>query len=266
MSAFRNMVMTAHMQARLAVAIYGGREAVAKLADDVGARFRWLESASVNAAALVFDDHVHVSVAGSNDIHDWVQNIAANQERIELMSAHAGFVVASRWILREIKRSDFMEITKGKRLYLGGHSAGGCIAMLLAIDPLMTPDEVFTFGSPRVFSQLSAAIYSAFGWEVRRFVMDGDPVPGLPLRKFRWLYSGANYAHESAPLLIDDLGSIRAYEGMSLAEKAWSMTKTSYLYGATLIALAMKWLPAMLADHEITRYRDALERSVRKVQ
>lgn len=261
---YQDMISEALYISCSADALYGlGSESDNRLRN--GKVFSVVKAASV-VALIEFGggdgETVFITICGTNDLHDWVQNFSAQQVDVEGLQVHSGFASAANWIKRELLRSEHMDaIKQADRLVIGGHSAGGAIAQVLALEPVFTPDAVYTFGSPRVFSSKSAAKYSTYSWKVHRFVMDSDPVPGLPLKRFRWLFSGAQYAHASSPLLLGEDGSVIAYEGASGAVKVWNAIETFFLSGATMLAMWCKCLPTLLDAHRIERYRAALEKA-----
>lgn len=263
--AFYEMLSDAYRVARISTALYGGRDHLASLAEAYRCRFRYFELASVSAGALLFDDKIYLCFCGSNDAHDWLQNLNASQvSGSEVLAAHLGFSTASKWIRREIVRSDLDNELHGRLLVLGGHSSGGCIAQLFSVDPVFCPISVFTFGSPRVFSSEAAVVYAAYPWETFRFVMDDDPVPRLPMRRFRKLFGKAEYAHTTAPLLLTDDGKILAEQELSWIDRTMRVVRGFTLYGLTIFSMAVKRIPALFKAHRCNRYRDAIEKALNK--
>jgi len=72
-------------------------------------------------------------------------------------------------------------------IFLAGHSAGGCVAELLAYDTasLWTPEQrlklnVYTFGAPRIFTEGMMSEYNTLVPNTFRFVYRNDPIPHLP--------------------------------------------------------------------------------------
>ncbi len=198
---FRDLLLTAKMHARLAAAVYCGREAVRDLATICGGQDRFYEAGYIRAAVLAFRDHAHISVCGSNDLHDWVQNLSARQT----VDVHAGFLDSACQLNKAFVASDLRLFLENRSVILGGHSAGGAIANLLA--DAFSPQCVITFGAPRVFTPSAAIKYASEPWEEFRFVMPGDYVPHLPLRSFRKFYGGAKYAHSAGAIDLQDDGT-----------------------------------------------------------
>lgn len=254
------MISEAVILSRMAEAMYVDRNTFVNLAHEYGCRFRFLGLVNMRCSALIFDDVVYVAICGSNDMQDWVQNLTADQVGHCLLKTHAGFASTSGWVEKMLTFSDVDDIVASRRLILGGHSSGGCVAQLVALNDRFRPERIYTFGSPRLFNPASAAAYSALPWETIRFVMDGDPIPRLPLRKFRKLFSGAQYAHASAALLLTEKGEVLAEQSQSTLFKLWRAVKGLFLTGLTVCAMAVNQVSAMARNHNISRYRKALQK------
>lgn len=263
---FTDVLKTAAMQARLCRATYEGRNAVYDLATQVDARFRYFHSAYVTGAVLGFPDHCHVSVIGTNDRHDWLQNLNADLDDRDDFPMHRGFRESSELFYDALMRSGAPQLWAGRKLYLGGHSAGGAIAAAISspvIAPQVCPDEVYTFGSPRVFSPKLAAKYATSGLPMYRFTMPGDPVPRLPLRKFRQLFGGASYAHAGIEMRLHDDGTIETEAPSSCVERFWRAFGVIGIY-SLLNLTPWRLLPTLIERHHIARYQVALNEAIAK--
>ena len=262
--AIRDMILTARMQAALAHAVYRGEDGVRQLAGTTGGIYGWFESGSVVAGALIFPDHVHLSIGGSNDNYDWAINSNRDFRKLELLHVHEGYFDASRWIGAELVNKHFFDNLGGRKLYFGGHSAGGAIAEILAMRcrHLAQPDQIFTFGSPKWCSRLSASLYSAFSWQVYRFVMAGDPVPYFPLDGWRQLIGRPGFAHTSQGLELTDQGQVWSANGLTTLRRITCVARTAWHHGLirSLIALG-KIRDTINTNHGIARYRAALDRA-----
>lgn len=264
---FTNVLKTAAMQARLCRATYEGRDAVYELASQIGANFRYFHSAYVTGAVLGFDDHCHVSVIGTNDKHDWIQNINADLDKRDDFPMHRGFRESSDLFYDALMRSGAPKLWAGRKLYLGGHSAGGAIASAISspvIAPMVCPDEVYTFGAPRVFSPQLAAKYATSGLPMYRFVMPGDPVPRLPLRKFRQMFGGASYAHAGIELRLHDDGQIETEPPCTWVSRIYRAFGVVGIY-SLLNLTPWRLLPMLVEKHHIARYQVALNEAIAKV-
>lgn len=253
-----NLLLTARQQAGLARALYGGFEKVAIYAQKQRADYRYYEIKNHRAAAIIFRDHCHISICGSNDATDWIQNASTGRGSIGSLVAHRGYIEAADSIRREFFRSDLMTVIEGRDLpiVIGGHSAGGAIAQLLSVEPRLVPREVITFGSPKVWERSSAATYYAYPWEKYRFVTDGDIVPYLPLSVGAYvlgrpLYTQATSAirlSRDGKLSVDELGVIRrAIAGVC---KSWHLGSA-----------ALTWVVGRrISDsHSIDRYCESID-------
>ena len=243
---FRDWLLEARMQAQLCHALYGGRDAVFDLGAVVHGDARFFEVGHVRAAVIIFSDHAHLSVCGSNALHDWVDNINARQEPFWGQKAHAGFMHATYSLRDAFSKGELWSFIDDRPVIYGGHSAGGAIANLLTF--FQMPKAMFTFGAPRVFAPETAAAVAAQRWEEFRFVLPGDHVPHLPLRSFRRLFGSAKYAHASAELLLRDDGSV------VMERSVWDDVKEAVLRGW----LTVRGLKRAPERHSIVRYRNAI--------
>ncbi|QEG40404.1 lipase family protein [Roseimaritima ulvae] len=247
---FRDLLLTAKMHARLAAAVYCGRDAVRDLASLCGGQDRFYETGYIRAAVLSFRDHAHITVCGSNDLHDWVQNLSARQH----INVHAGFLNSALQLQKAFSASDLGRFLENRPVIIGGHSAGGAIANLLA--ECFGPQCVVTFGAPRVFSHQRSVVYASERWEEFRFVMPGDYVPHLPLRSFRKLYGGAKYAHSAGAIELRDDGTV------GMERSPWKAVWENIIHGWLTIG-GMRQSPQR---HSIDRYKQAIFAACEKEQ
>lgn len=263
--AFHDMLLTARMQVKLACA--GASEtSVASIAKASGAKASGvLVAAYVTAAWLDFGDHVHVSIQGTNDAHDWIQNLSARQTSLNGFTCHAGFHQSALAIKNEMIRT--VRFPLHKPTVIGGHSAGGAIAEIVAvINQSLLAREVVTFGAPRCWSVATAPIIRSMPWDVHRFTVAGDPVPALPFRRFRRLFDGAEYAHSSEPLEVTTDGRVLLDRGSSSLRKALAIASGAWLYGLASVGMVRQWVPTMLSRHYIGTYRDCVYKAVERVE
>jgi len=119
-------------------------------------------------------------------------------EALERVRVHRGFAEAYGAVRADIlaQLKERLHYWHGKdavvRVYATGHSLGGAIANLFALDlsaapedkarsfPFSEPVVVYTFGSPRAGNAAFRSIYNAFVPETYRVVASRDLVPTLP--------------------------------------------------------------------------------------
>lgn len=98
-----------------------------------------------------------VAFRGTSSMTDWMSNVMASQERFKYIKedtlTHRGFtnIYSSA---RDGIISTLAKLSPDKTLYITGHSLGGALATLCAIDLAAntshTSPNLFTYGSPRV--------------------------------------------------------------------------------------------------------------------
>jgi len=260
----RNAILTSYMQAKLCSAVYGGRCEVAELAAELHCHFRWIEAGSNCAGVLIFDDHIHLSVCGTNDRYDWMQNFDTKPSHGMLLGAHRGFCHGAEELRTSGQLSEIRRMVSGfprRPLILGGHSAGGAIAQLLSLDSRLSPREIVTFGSPKVFTDTSSVVYKAYPWECFRFVMPGDPVPYMPFDILAAIRKRPRYAHAEPAWVLREDGSIRTNETnwLRVAFNVWN-------FGVVSIPALFRSKSWIAGKHAMSRYLAAISKGAEKYE
>jgi len=138
----------------------------------------------------IVDNDVYIAFAGSQNATDWLRtNINVLATDYHGVGVHAGFVKA--WLSvkeRVLALMDDMLIRTAAsgRIVITGHSLGGALATLAALDLTEDPDKVFviTFGSPQVGSTEFVRLFDATIKNSVRVVTVYDPIPKSLSGKF----------------------------------------------------------------------------------
>ncbi|MDF2670936.1 MAG: lipase, partial [Paenibacillus sp.] len=132
-------------------------------------------------------EKIIVAFRGTSTTADWISNSIARQEKFKYVRdagwTHSGFTRIYTSIRPQI-RSVLKELPDHKTLYVTGHSLGGALASLCALDsavntPFHNP-RLYTYGSPRVGDP---AFVKALGRTIacsHRVANPYDLVPHLP--------------------------------------------------------------------------------------
>lgn len=104
---------------------------------------------------------------------------------------HSGFLESYKQVSKHIM-IDVGEIGHDKRVVFVGHSLGGALSYLLSLE--FRPDDVVTFGAPRVFKSHKIDQYFTAINHVR-VISDNDFVPTLPP-------TSIGYRHIGDPLIV----------------------------------------------------------------
>lgn len=129
------------------------------------------QAGSDYGCAYVSPDTVYITIAGSDDILDWMSNFKALFRADWFgMRAHRGFVQAARAL--EKPMMDVLHQYPVHNLVFTGHSRGGAIALLLAISaeihlPMRRGSRCITFGQPRVSTGHQVRLAYRYGEYVR---------------------------------------------------------------------------------------------------
>ena len=137
-------------------------------------------------------------------VRDWWQNFKVTRSYWYDGEAHKGFV-EEYFSVRDQLNEVMLEIDKP--VTIAGHSKGGALATLCAIDFSKINCDVvgvYTFGSPRVLSPEAAKKYNQFlGKVTYRCFHSNDIVPRTPL-PFRFRHVGVPvYVREKAGYIYD---------------------------------------------------------------
>ncbi len=113
------------------------------------------------ACAYIAEDEIFIVIRGTDDLADWKSNfqIIGRSDWCGL-SVHRGFAQAAAGMLANTKR--ILDKYPARRVTFSGHSRGGAIALLLALDAnrtyCTTRFRCITFGQPRVSSGRQIAL------------------------------------------------------------------------------------------------------------
>ena len=136
-------------------------------------------------------DVLTVSIAGSNDVWDWLQNLNLDQTQIGKWKVSEGVLDAAKNVTAMVDcyRSEFPK-SYTKPLRFEGHSKGGAVAIACGMLSTIRHNEVqkvTTFASPRIST--TRIIYP---FSCDQIIAKGDPVPNAPiwLPFRRWRHNG----------------------------------------------------------------------------
>ncbi|MCG7406610.1 lipase family protein [Paenibacillus sp. ACRRX] len=143
-----------------------------------------------------------IAFRGTSSTTDWVSNIKASQKRFKYIKenalTHRGFTdiysSARNGIISTISK-----LSPDKTLYITGHSLGGALATLCAVDiaanTTCNSPYLFTFGSPRVGDPAFTKAFASYVLNTYRIANHFDVVPHapptiykLPKREKRYYY------------------------------------------------------------------------------
>ena len=140
-------------------------------------------------------DAIVVSFRGSNNLADWITNLAFAKTSYSCSrcKVHSGFNGAYEDLKNQVRSlvSAYRSSYPSAKLIMTGHSLGGAIASLAALDltlNLEQVDAVYTFGSPRVGNYRFAMYYNSKVPNTFRVVNYRDTVAHMP-----WLSQGFNH-------------------------------------------------------------------------
>ncbi|KAH9116853.1 hypothetical protein AeMF1_009256 [Aphanomyces euteiches] len=121
---------------------------------------------------------------------------------------HAGFWTAYLSVRDQVIGA-VKEHCAGREIFCTGHSLGGALATIAAVDVAATiwrPVTMYNYGSPRVGNHAFAREFNSFVEVAFRVVNDGDVIVGGPKRAILCLYcvSSLRYKHVGKAVLLSE--------------------------------------------------------------
>lgn len=162
---------------------------------------------SVRHCAMAYDNPTHefeneqirlsetdcltVSIAGSNDVWDWLQNVNLDQKQIGKWKVSEGVLQAAKNVIAMVDEYR-AEVPQSyvKPLIFEGHSKGGAVAIVCGMLSMMRHNEVqkvTTFAAPRISkSRIN------YPFPCDQIIAKGDPIPNAPIWKpwAHWRHNG----------------------------------------------------------------------------
>ena len=142
---------------------------------------------------------VIVAFRGSSNVKNWIDDFDATQVNYPKCSGcvvHQGFYIGYNTISAAVKSQIQLIIAKYRNapIYVTGHSLGGALAVVAALDLKSTfsnVNKLYTFGQPRVGNAAFAAYTASQMPDAFRVIHYADIVPHVPP-------SNMNYKHHNS--------------------------------------------------------------------
>ena len=152
------------------------------------------DNKSSQAFVARHEDIIIASFRGTNEILDWLDNLNFLHVELPIGRVHKGFYDGLRDIWSPMEETIAQYRDNGQSLWITGHSLGGALAALAAVD-LVEKDKffngVYTFGQPRCCDRSVSRIMNI---EVKpkifRFHHQNDIVPRIPQRLMGYSHLG----------------------------------------------------------------------------
>ena len=167
---------------------------------------RTLQAPLVNGQALITLNHnlgIIISFKGSKSAYDYYMDAQFHKSHPKIwpvnstILVHSGFLKVYTQLRLELLQY-LKELKSNHDLYFTGHSLGGVLATMAAIDTklqLQLNPQVVTFGQPRIGNYAFSNWLNALNISIKRIQVYGDLVPFLPPE-----WNG--YKHNKQPYLI----------------------------------------------------------------
>jgi triacylglycerol lipase len=147
-----------------------------------------------------------ISFRGTEDITDFFKDVELIQVNFPFVpqvgKTHNGFTKVYRKLVRNNIIDTLINLSNRKKLYITGHSLGGALATLCALDVAVNTKFkqpiLYTFGSPRVGNATFVSSYNSIIEESIRVENAYDIIPRYPPESFL----GMKYYHVGKKLSI----------------------------------------------------------------
>tara|TARA_R110001592_G_scaffold104697_1_gene294558 strand:- start:60759 stop:61529 length:771 start_codon:yes stop_codon:yes gene_type:complete len=248
---------------RLCAITYAQESVAAHCAAELGYRLiDHIHDAATGADAMIFLSSVDVVVAfrGTERNHNDIMTDLKFGRRAFLRNAggrsievHRGFLAQWESIMDRVYASATAAAQGGLNIIATGHSLGGALAMLCAIEWRWIT-TVVTFGAPRVGDARIREAVELLKVQHRRYVYGGDIVPIVPLMAM-------GYRHDGRPIYLTRAGKAIANCPLwrELAGRVRSLLTVRWEQGWT-------WCPVptrIFTDHRIGNYGVAMAEAAR---
>ena len=182
-----------------------------KLEDENFNQVRGYSHNSSQAILVEHKDFLCMAFRGTDELHDWFDNVNAFSQKVLFGEFHRGFWAA----LNDIWDGIFEDFVKAKKqssrsLFITGHSLGGAMATIAAARLLHDDlhfSSVYTFGQPRVVEKHTARLFNVECKErFFRFQNNNDLVTRVPSRLMGYSHVGSYYYISEEKKIFNDPG------------------------------------------------------------
>jgi triacylglycerol lipase len=147
-----------------------------------------------------------ISFRGTEDITDFFKDVELIQVNFPFVphvgKTHNGFTKVYRKLVRNNVIDTLVKLSNKKKLYITGHSLGGALATLCALDVAVNTKFkapiLYTFGSPRVGNATFVSSFNSIIEESIRVENAYDMIPRFPPESFL----GMKYYHVGKKLTL----------------------------------------------------------------
>ena len=179
-----------HKLARLCLDSYHKPDGFTKLVSLSSNDISFISAKKTDTQAYIVSDKdkniTTVFFPGTNSIRDAIQDIKIRRvETVGSLKIHRGFLQAANSIWPLLK--PHLEQLQSHKVIFTGHSLGGALATIIAIR-YFTPDELVTFGQPRVGGERLKKVLDKINYY--RYVNASDIVPRHPWLAFGYRHHG----------------------------------------------------------------------------
>lgn len=165
------------------------------------------------------DTQINIVFRGTTTASDWISDAIASQTPFPYAKegglVHQGFLDIYQSARKQILTA-MNKLSAKKQLYLTGHSLGGALATLCAVDLAMNTKfnpSVYTFGSPRVGNPTFAKLFNRCTGPHYRVYNQTDMVPKLPPLVYKSPRTGGIYHYIHVKKAVEFVNATGSFAG-----------------------------------------------------
>ncbi len=189
-------------------------------------------------------------------LEDWIADLKVTTEEIKIGFAHKGFLGSYKIVSGDVLARVVPLIKKNTKLFICGHSLGGALAMMCAVDFFslgILVSGVYTFGQPRVGKKKFQKNFpKILEKRIHRFANDKDVVPRVPPRLI-------GYRHVGNPRFFTNDGILHLDKVEWRKFKKRCKQKSKSVIGRLLELVATSG--EMITDHNMDDYVKLLKKA-----
>ncbi len=190
------------------------------------------------------------------EIDDWITDLNVATEDTKIGSAHKGFLSGYKLVAGDISARVIPLINQNTKLHICGHSLGGALAMMCALEFYslgILVSSVYTFGQPRVGKKKFQENFPEnLEKRIHRFANDKDVVPRVPPRLM-------NFRHVGNPRFFTNDGTLHLDKVEWRKYKKQCKQKSKSVIGRLLELVATSG--ERVTDHSMDDYVGLLKKA-----
>ena len=211
--------------------------------------FEYIEESETQSFVISNNDFTVITFRGTDGIADWFGNLDVFATDLEHGKVHSGFYEAYKDVEEKLKPWIERAMTDSHQFFLTGHSLGGAIALITAIENFSLVENIlkgiYTFGQPKTTNgRLANFLSQSISGKYQRFLNDDDIVPRVP-PGYRHSGQLIHFNADGNPVMRNDTG-----EGLEAEEHEGGISQEEFEEIKSTIQSLMSSLETIESDNK----------------